>query len=143
MSEDGGPNDGRRMACKVCIGGLAAASAAMVSYPVVSFLGQPVRVGMDKPVEVPLDKLAVGQAQYADLRGQQIIVLVTEQGPKVLNASCPHLGCNVIWNTSDSTFHCPCHGAVFDASGEVVSGPVSSPLKSLDFEIKDGKVVVA
>jgi len=132
----------RRTLFKSCIGGMTFASVGMVGYPLVSFLGRPVRVGMDKPVEMPLDQLAEGQAQYAQWRGQQIIILATPDGPRVYNASCPHLGCNVIWDAAKSMFHCPCHGAQFDDTGKVVSGPVSSPLKQIPFEIKDGNLVV-
>ena len=135
--------DGRRTFCKVCIGGMTVASAGMVGFPVASFLGRPVRVGQDKPVEVPLDQLAEGQALFVDLRGQQVVVLTTPNGPLVLSASCPHLGCNVNWNTGDSTFHCPCHGAIFDSQGAVVSGPVSASLKKIPFQVQDGKLIIA
>ena len=93
-------------------------------------------------MEVALSDLSPGQVQYADLRGQQIIVLSTEQGPRVLSASCPHLGCNVLWDTAESRFRCPCHGAVFDAEGGVISGPVNSPLKEVPFEVQDGTLIV-
>ena len=135
-------HDSRRTFCKVCIGGLTATSAGMVGYPVISFLGPPVQVGANKPLEMPLDKLISGQAEYLNLRGQQIIVLATAQGPRVFSAACPHLGCSVNWDASDSSFRCPCHGAVFSDSGEVVGGPVSNPLKQIPFEVKDEKIIV-
>ena len=134
---------GRRTACKVCIGAMATVAAGIVAYPVLSFLGQPVRLGLDKPVEVPLDQLKPGQAMYVELRGQQIIILTSAKGTKVFSASCPHLGCSVMWDTGDSLFHCPCHGAVFDGAGQVVRGPVSTNLKELPFETKDGKIIVS
>jgi len=132
----------RRTFCKVAIGGLGVTSAAAVGFPVVSFLGRPVRLSEDKPVQVSLGDLAPGQAEYAELRGQQIIVLEGENGPLVVSAKCPHLGCNVRWEAADSLFRCPCHGAVFDASGHVVSGPVNKDLTSIPFEVKDGTLTV-
>ncbi len=142
MNNSPSDQDKRRTFCKVCIGGFTVASAGAVTYPVVTFMGQPVHFSANKPLEVPLEELTVGQAHYAEFQGQQIILLMTEKGPVVLKASCPHLGCNVIWNAADSIFHCPCHGAVFDDSGAVVSGPVSKELAQLPFEIKDGKLIV-
>lgn len=142
MTDEPGARNGRRNFCRGCIGGMGVVSAGMVTYPVVSFLGRPVRLDVGKPVEIALDELVEGQARFADLRGQQVIVLATPDGPAVLNASCPHLGCNVNWNTADRTFHCPCHGAVFSMTGAVVSGPVAAPLKKVPFEIKDGKIIV-
>ena len=132
----------RRTFCKAAIGGLGAASAGAVGYPIITFLGRPLRLSQEKPLEVTLEDLATGQVQYGVVRGQQIIVLAGEQGPMVVSASCPHLGCDVRWDSSESVFRCPCHGAVFDAAGAVVSGPVNQPLKHVPFEIRDGILVV-
>ena len=43
--------------------------------------------------------------------------------------SCTHNGCSVGYNPSGNNFVCPCHGGVFDASGNVTSGPPPGPLK--------------
>jgi Rieske Fe-S protein len=134
---------GRRKFCKGCIGTMSAASAAMVGYPVLAFLGPPVRLDASKPVEVALDELATGQAKYVEFQGEQMIVLAAVAGPIVFSASCPHLGCNVVWDTADSMFRCPCHGAIFGPDGQVVSGPVSGGLKQVPFEVKDGKLIVS
>jgi Rieske Fe-S protein len=109
----------------------------------VTFLGFPRRVGADKPVIVQLNQLVTGQAQYERLRGKTIVVLSGADGPTVLDASCTHLGCTVIWDTSASVFRCPCHGAVFSSEGDVVSGPVSAPLKKVEFELSDGTLIVS
>jgi Rieske Fe-S protein len=138
----GSAGNGRRKFCKVCIGGMTVVSMGTVAFPVFSFMGQPMRFGANKPLEIPLAKLKPGQAEYVQFQGQQVVVLVTEGGPRVFSASCPHLGCNVVWEASKGVFHCPCHGAVFDASGQVVSGPVSAPLNEIEFEIEGDKIVV-
>jgi len=136
------PHNGRRAACKACIGGLTVCSAAAVGFPVLSFLGLPKRLATDRPVEIALDRLVTGQAEYVSRRGQQIIVLSTETGPLVLSAACTHLGCNVLWDTADRVFRCPCHGATFDERGEVITGPVNKPLKKIPFDIQEGKLFV-
>jgi len=142
MSGDNATNDGRRAFCKVCIGGLSVVSAGMVGFPVVAFLARPEKLGANKPLEVAMDRLRPGQAEYMDLHGQQVIVLAAESGPRVFSASCPHLGCNVIWDAGEGLFRCPCYGAVFNGEGNVVRGPVSSGLKKVEFEIKDNKLIV-
>ncbi len=136
---------GRRTFCKVCIGGLSAVSAASVAYPIVSFLGRPTSLEAGKPVEVPLDRVAAGQAMYVDVHGQQVIILGTSDPnqPEVFSASCPLLGCNVAWLAADSIFKCPCHGATFNAEGNVISGPVSASLRKIKAPIKDGKVILS
>ena len=137
------PLQTRRKACEVCIGAMAVLSTGMVAFPVGSFLARPEPLEAHKPLEVPLDRLAPGTAQYADYRGQQLILLAGDAGPLVFSASCPHLGCNVTFDPADRMFRCPCHGAVFNAAGEVVRGPVGAPLRRVPFELKDGKIVVS
>ncbi len=134
---------GRRRFCQAAIGGATAITVGTVVYPIVAFLKLPVRLGDAKPVEVPLERLVPGQAYYADFQGQQVIVVMAEAGPKVFDAACTHLGCNVVWDTAHSNFHCPCHGAVFSGEGKVVSGPVSTPLREVPFEVKNGVLVIS
>ncbi|HEY8667364.1 MAG TPA: ubiquinol-cytochrome c reductase iron-sulfur subunit [Tepidisphaeraceae bacterium] len=143
MSDEQQPDSGRRTFCKVCIGGLAVASAGMVGFPIVSFMAGAEQAGGNKPLEVPMDRLSPGQAQYVEFRGQQLIVLNGADGPHVFSASCPHLGCNVMWDSGDTLFRCPCHGAMFNGQGKVVKGPVSASLTSIPFEIKDGKIIIS
>lgn len=136
------PDGKRRTFCKACIGGMTACSMAAIGFPVVTFLGFPQRPAADRPIEVALDRLVPGQAEYVDRRGQQLIVLARPEGPVVLNAACTHLGCNVIWSAAEGVFRCPCHGAEFDADGEVLSGPVNKPLRKIPFSVEDGIIIL-
>ena len=52
-------------------------------------------------------------------------------GDTVLSLTCTHQGCTV-QAADDGMFHCPCHGAVFDANGRVVSGPAQRDLEQFD-----------
>jgi cytochrome b6-f complex iron-sulfur subunit len=133
----------RRTVCKACIGCLGAGSIGAVGFPVLSFFAFPQRLATDKPLELPLDQLLPGHAHYARIRGRPIVVVVAGQGPLVLSAACTHLGCSVSWDAADEVFRCPCHGAIFDAAGAVVSGPVNVGLEQIPFDIKDGKIIVS
>lgn len=139
-SQDPAPS--RRRFCEACIVGMGAASAGAVAYPVVAFLGRPVSLQGSQTVRVPLAELSEDQARYIDHDGQQIVILYTGRVPKVMSASCSHLGCIVAWDNVKHVFRCPCHGAVFDDQGKPVSGPVSQPLHPIAFQIVEGNVVI-
>jgi len=57
-------------------------------------------------------------------------------GKEAISLSCTHQGCTV-QKQNDGQFHCPCHGAVFDAEGRVVSGPAQRDLPR--FKVVDEK----
>lgn len=41
----------------------------------------------------------------------------------IVSNICPHLKCNLIFNTIDKTWDCPCHGSRFDIDGKSIKGP--------------------
>jgi len=51
-----------------------------------------------------------------------------EKGFSAASSVCTHLGCSVRWYASDRSFHCPCHGTVFDEAGKRLKGPAPRPL---------------
>ncbi len=55
---------------------------------------------------------------------------------------CTHLGCTVPWTEDEKLFHCPCHGSLFDMTGQVTGGPAPRPLDIFPITIKDGEVFV-
>lgn len=40
-----------------------------------------------------------------------------------LSSICPHLGCQVHWESQNQRFFCPCHNGAFDAEGTATAGP--------------------
>jgi Rieske Fe-S protein len=122
---------------------MGAAATGAVAYPVVAFLGRPVSLQGSQQVQVPVAELSEDQARYVEREGQQLVILYTGRVPKVLSASCSHLGCIVAWDNVKHVFRCPCHGAVFDDQGKPVSGPVSKPLESVAFQVVEGNIVIS
>lgn len=61
---------------------------------------------------------------------------------QVVSSICPHLGCTIPWVSEKKVFGCPCHGAVFAADGERISGPALRGMDTLDAEVQDGQVMV-
>ncbi len=55
---------------------------------------------------------------------------------------CTHLGCTVPWREDEGQFHCPCHGSLYNAKGEVIGGPAPRPLDLFTIDMTSGDVVV-
>lgn len=57
-------------------------------------------------------------------------ILLIKASPErfvALSTECMHLGCTV--KKQPSVIRCPCHGSVYDLSGNVLNGPTERPLK--------------
>ena len=65
-----------------------------------------------------------GSVRYVE--AADAFVVHDESGLWGLSARCTHLGCRV--QPSATGFACPCHGAAFDARGDVLRGPAVRPL---------------
>ncbi|WP_448571961.1 QcrA and Rieske domain-containing protein [Trichothermofontia sp.] len=59
-----------------------------------------------------------------------------------VSAACPHRGCTVRWNGSQSRFACPCHGSQFQPNGAVAKGPANKPLATYAAKIEGDQVLV-
>ena len=76
-----------------------------------------------------LGTFGIGESvTYEAPAGQKIVVtrLADKGVPEdfiALSSVCPHLGCQVHWESNNDRFFCPCHNGSFDKAGQPVSGP--------------------
>jgi Rieske Fe-S protein len=61
---------------------------------------------------------------------------------RVLSATCTHAGCQVAWKSARKLFVCPCHGGTFEADGNCKSGPPQRALSAVDYQVKEGQLLV-
>ena len=55
-----------------------------------------------------------------------------------LSSRCMHLGCPVRYVPAAERFICPCHGGVYDFTGQVVGGPPVRPLDRFYTRVNNG-----
>jgi nitrite reductase/ring-hydroxylating ferredoxin subunit len=73
------------------------------------------------------------------LAAHELFVVRSVDGFGAFSSRCTHLGCTV--RRTAEGFHCPCHGAIYDADGRVVSGPARDPLPWLAVRLRgDGRL---
>lgn len=61
---------------------------------------------------------------------------------EVLTAVCPHLGCEVPWNSAEGKFMCPCHGSQFAPDGSLLRGPALRGMDTLPAKVEKGALMV-
>ena len=68
----------------------------------------------------------------------------TQDGFSALSGTCTHMGCLLLWNASDRTFDCPCHGGRFTEQGNSAPGSTFaySPLPPIQTKVENGQVWV-
>jgi cytochrome b6-f complex iron-sulfur subunit len=79
----------------------------------------------------------------------RLIVFRDKQGYfYALSTVCTHLGCNVEWKATGVPGHpegviaCPCHGSLFNKTGDVISGPAPRPLDRFKMYLEDDNLIV-
>ncbi len=119
-------------------------TALAMGIPGVLYLWPAAKGGEAEAVEVDgAAQMSPGQSKMLQVAGKPVIVVRGRSGFVAYSASCTHLGCLVKWEADKKHFSCPCHAAVFDDKGGVVSGPPPSPLPPYDIKEVGDKVYVS
>ena len=79
------------------------------------------------------EDLLKGEGKLLKIEGRQVALYRDGRGElHALSPRCTHMGCTVAWNPSEKSWDCPCHGGRYSATGEILDGPPTQPLKRLD-----------
>jgi menaquinol-cytochrome c reductase iron-sulfur subunit len=146
----------RQMLSAFCVG-LGLAASAMVAAPVVGFLvapflrpkprawrpvgrlddfkiGETVQVKFARSNPLPWDGFLAETSAWLRRESEGYLV--------AFSINCTHLGCPVRWEKNAELFLCPCHGGVYDDSGNVVAGPPPRSLVRYPVRVENGNVEV-
>ena len=105
-------------------------------------LGAASKVELDTPT---LFKTTIERQTGWIINQEEISVYIyTENGRDFVAMSniCSHLGCRVRWIKEEEGFFCPCHNAIFDKEGLVVTGPPPAPLDRFEVKVEDNQLYV-
>jgi thiosulfate dehydrogenase [quinone] large subunit len=123
----------------VLLGGLIAGGSALfrtspAKKPAVAQPSQLLAQAADVPVG--------GAVQVRDPNsGHQDWVLQLSPGQfTALDATCPHQGCTVNFDSAATGFTCPCHGSRYDATGKLLRGPATRGLTPVPVKLTAGEV---
>ena len=46
----------------------------------------------------------------------------------IVDITCTHIGCELKWNSAETSWDCPCHGSRFTFEGDIIEGPAVTRL---------------
>lgn len=95
--------------------------------------GAEIRVG-------PVENFPVGSVTR--VREGKFYLARLEEGVIALYWRCTHLGCTVPWREDEQLFHCPCHGSIYERTGQNIAGPAPRPLDYMETRIENGEIIV-
>lgn len=112
-------------------------------YPMLKFLIPPAESGIDPNVlTIASGEVPNGGSKTLKYRGKPIIVVNTDNNIYALSAVCTHLGCLVKWDPASGKLVCPCHKAIYDLQGNVLSGPAPKSLFTLEAQLLKDKIII-
>ncbi len=135
----------RRNFLGMVVAGAGAAVAVSTLYPIVRYIVPPPSTVKE------VSELVVGKAADIPPKGFKIFqfnkdkVLVVNDNGKLTacSAVCTHLGCLVRWESAQNLIFCPCHGAKYQQTGEIISGPQPKPLSPYKVRVEGEDIIVS
>lgn len=74
--------------------------------------------------------IPMGDAAIVQMKDERVAAYRDHDGQiHAVTSSCTHWGCELRWNSAETTWDCPCHGSRFDIEGDVLHGPAVMPLE--------------
>ena len=105
-------------------------------------IGGTEELAADEPKQ--LEYVATVRDGYLEAKIHKAVWAVKQKDGQVtvFSPMCTHLGCAYHWDIADRHFKCPCHGSVYDVSGQVLAGPAPRHLDSLPSRVEQGRLLI-
>ena len=147
--KDSGKENINRRKFFIAAGNAAIGIAAIGSLGVTLDFLSP-KVLMELPKRFIIGMLTTIQPDSVTFDAEhRLIVFRDKQGYFYsLSAVCTHLGCILEWKATGIPGHpegviaCPCHGSIFNKTGEVIRGPAPRSLDRFKMYLEDDRVIV-
>ena len=97
-------------------------------------VGDVVEVTVSAPAEEHPVQVVSPQAVYVWRRSAREFI--------VFSRTCTDLGCAVKYDPGSEFYYCPCHGGIFNKSGERVAGPPEKPLYRYATRVRRGELEI-
>lgn len=80
----------------------------------------------------PNEDVDIGEAKVIRVDGEKTGAYRDDKGQlHLVDITCTHLGCELVWNEAEKTWDCPCHGSRFSYQGDNIEGPAFNSLKRI------------
>jgi menaquinol-cytochrome c reductase iron-sulfur subunit len=149
---------GRRKFMRTAIAAIGGFIGAAMAIPAVAYIVGPavqrnqqqewIRLGSASKVEIGTPTLfktkIEKQTGWIINETELTFYVITEDGRNYVAMSniCTHLGCRVRWISDENQFFCPCHNAIFDEDGNVVTGPPPRPLDRYEVKVEEDQLFI-
>ncbi len=132
----------RRSFLGVLLGFLSSTALVSLAYPLLRFFAPSSAAGVQR-VSVKKEGIPVGGSEEIVVNNMPVIVINRHgKGFIALSRVCTHLGCLVQYERESGRLLCPCHAGLFDAEGNVLSGPPTKPLSRLPIRVEGDRLIV-
>jgi cytochrome b6-f complex iron-sulfur subunit len=127
------------------VGGIGAVVAVSTIYPVVKYLIPP-EIKLESKKELVVGKaaeVAPNTGKIYQFNQDKVLVINIDGKYSATSAVCTHLGCLVHWDSAANDIACPCHGAKYKLSGEIISGPQPLPLPPFKVRVQGEDLIIS
>ena len=127
------------------VGGIGAAVAISTIYPVIKYIVPPVKQfsNLNEQVVGKASDVPENSGKIFQFNKDKVIVINDNGQLTACSAVCTHLGCLVHWDNAQNLISCPCHGAKYKQTGEIISGPQPLPVPVFKARVEGENIIIS